>query len=131
MSDLDAGSDSLLSVTVIADYSSETQTALYAVPTGMKLILTKAYIVANGDVGANLVLTIGQNGAVTDFVGTTNGDNLDAAGGEDVILMAPVPSATPAKLKRYAAGTVIELDVATAGNAVAGECYLYGTLRAA
>ena len=129
MSDLDAGADSLLSVTVIADYSSETQTALYTVPENMTLILTKAYALADADVGANLVLTIGQNGAVTDFVGTTNGDNLDAA--EDVILMAPVPSATPATLKRYAAGTVIELDVATAGNAVAGECYLYGSLQAA
>jgi len=78
------------------------------------------------DVGASGVVTIGQNGAVTDFVDTTNLDNLDAAG--DVILIAPVPSATPAKLKEYAAATVIELDVATAGNAVAGTLYLYGTL---
>ena len=120
--------DGLLSVTAIADLSSETQTTLYTVPVGKTLILTKAILIADeGDVGAALVVTIGQNGAVTDFVGTTNGDNLDAA--EDAILMAPVPSATPAMLKRYAAGTVIELDVATAGNAVTGEVYLYGTLR--
>ncbi len=130
MIDLKESCDGLLSVTTIADLSSETQTALYTVPTGYTLILTKGYLVSDeGDVGASLVVTIGQNGAVTDFVGTTNGDNLDAA--EDVILMAPVPSATPAKLKRYTAGTVIELDVATAGNGVTGELLLYGTLQAA
>lgn len=122
--------DGLLSVTAIADLSSEIQTELYTVPTGYKLLLTKAILVADeGDLGAALVVTIGQNGAVTDFVGTTNGDNLDAA--EDVILMAPVPKETPEKLKRYPAGTVIELDVATAGNAVTGEVLLYGTLQAA
>ena len=122
--------DGLLSVTAIADLSSETQTTIYTVPAGYTLIPTKAYLVADeGDVGAALVATIGQNGANTDFVGTTNGDNLDAA--EDVILMAPVPSATPAKLKRYAAGTVIEFDVATAGNAVTGEVLYFGILQAA
>lgn len=126
MSDLDEGSDSLLSVTAIADLSSETQTTLYTVPVGKTLILTKALLKVAGDVGAAGVVTIGQNGAVTDFVGTTNLDNADAAG--DVVLIAPVPSATPATLKEYAAGTVIELDVATAGNAVAGTLYLYGTL---
>lgn len=123
--------DGLLSATAIADLSSETQTTLYTVPAGYTCILTKAYLVADeGDVGANLDVTIGQYGAVTDFVGTTAGDNLDAA--EDVILIAPDPSAAPpTMLKRYAAGTVIELDVATAGNAVTGEVLLYGTLQAA
>ena len=128
MANLREYGDGLLSVTTIADLSSETQTTLYTVPVGKTLILTKAYLIADeGDVGAALVVTIGQNRAVTDFVGTTNGDNLDNA--EDCILMAPVPSATPAMLKRYAAGTVIELDVATAGNGVTGEVYLYGTLQ--
>jgi len=122
-------SDGLLSITAIADLSSETQTTLYTVPTGKTLILTKAILKVAGDIGAAGVVTIGQNGAVTDFVGTTNLDNADAAG--DAVLIAPVPSATPATLKEYAAGTVIELDVATAGNAVAGTLYLYGTLDAA
>lgn len=119
---------SLLSSTAIADLSSETQTALYTVPENFKLILDKGYLETAGDVGANGVGTIGQNGAVTDFVGTTNLDNLDAD--EDCVLFAPVPSATPAKQKIYAAGTVIEFDVATAGNAVAGVLYLFGFLIA-
>lgn len=118
--------DALLSTTAITSLASETQTTLYTVPTGKTLILTKAKLRTNADVGANGVVTIGQNAAVTDFVGTTNLDNLDTQG--DVILLAPVPSATPATEKEYAAGTVIELDVATAGNAVAATLYLYGTL---
>lgn len=129
MANIKTVTDTLLSTTAIANLSSEIQTALYTVPVGFTLILTKAYLVADeGAVGASLVVTIGQNGAVTDFVGTTNGDNLAAA--EDCILVAPVPSASPAKLKRYAAGTVIELDVATAGNAVTGELLLFGILQA-
>ena len=126
MADLIENALSLLSSTAIADLSGETQTTLYTVPAGKKLILDKAYLEVAADVGAALVVTIGQNGAVTDFVGTTNGDNLDAD--EDCILMAPVPSATPAKQKIYAATTVIELDVATAGNAVAGVLHLFGFL---
>ncbi len=126
MADLKEVADSLLSVTAIADLSSETETTLYTVPAGKTLILTKALLRAAGDVEALGVATIGQSGAVTDFVGTTNLDNLDAAG--DVILMAPVPSATPAKLKEYVATNIIKFDVATAGAAVAATCYLYGTL---
>jgi hypothetical protein len=117
---------SLLSSTAIADLSSTTQTTLYTVPTGKKLILHSAFLEVAADVGALLVVTIGQNGAVTDWVGTTNGDNLDAD--EDCILMAPVPSATPAKQKIYSAGTVIELDVATGGNGIAGVLHLFGFL---
>jgi len=71
-------------------------------------------------------VTIGRSTALTDFVGTTNGDNLDAD--EDVILIAPVPSATPATNKLYAAGVIISIDVAVAGNAVAGVVYLFGFL---
>jgi len=124
--DLRYCADAMLSVTAISDLSSEAQTTLYTVPSGKTLILTKALLRVAGDVGANGVVTIGQNGANTDFVGTTNLDNADAAG--DVVLIAPVPSATPATLKEYTAGEVIELDVATAGNSVAGTLYLFGIL---
>ena len=40
MADLYEFADGLLSVTAIADLSSETQTTLYTVPTGKTLILT-------------------------------------------------------------------------------------------
>jgi hypothetical protein len=109
----------------IADLSSATATTLYTVPIGKTCILSHAMVRVADDVGANLELTIGQVGALTDFVGTTNGDNLNALG--DVIIMAPVPSATPATLKEYTAGEIIQIDVAVAGNAVAATVYLFGT----
>lgn len=118
--------DGLLSITAIADLSSAAETALYTVPAGKTLILTKAMLKVAGNVGASGVCTIGQDGAETDFVGTTNQDSLAADG--DVITIAPIPSASPAKLKEYAAGTVIKYDQSVAGNAVAGTLYLYGTL---
>ena len=118
----------LLSTTAISDLSSETETTLYTVPAGYKCVLTEAWLETAGNVGAAGVITIGQNGAETDFVGTTNLDNLDAD--EDIIIVKPVPSATPSTNKIYAAGTVIKFDVATAGNAVAGGCYLFGFLIA-
>jgi hypothetical protein len=126
MAALNENAVTLLSTTSVADFSAETQTTLYTVPAGKKCLLVEAWLETAGDVGASLDVTIGQSGALTDFVGTTAGDNLDAD--EDVILLKPVPSATPATNKLYAAGTVLQIDVATAGNAVAGVVYLFGLL---
>jgi hypothetical protein len=123
---LEANGITLLSTTAIADFSSATQTTLYTVPTGYKLVLTEAWLETAGDVGAALDVTIGRSTALTDFIGTTAGDNLDAD--EDIIILKPVPSATPATNKIYPAATIIQLDVAVAGNAVAGVCYLFGFL---
>jgi len=132
MADLTASGISLLSTTSVADLSGVAETTLYTVPTTVNgsaltgCILTEAWLRVAGDVGANLVCSIGQNGAETDFVGNTNGDNLDASG--DCILLKPVPSATPATNKVYAAGTVIKFDVSVGGNAVAGVVFLFGFL---
>ena len=125
--DLNEEGISLLSTTAIADLSSVAASTLYTVPTGKVLLLDHAKLRVAGDVGANLVVSIGQVGALTDFVGNTNGDNLDAA--DDVIRLAPVPSATPATEKRYTAAEIIQMDVSVGGNAVAGTVYLFGTLR--
>jgi len=116
----------LLSTTAVADLSVADITTLFTVPADKVLILSEAWVKVAGDVGANLVLTIGQGASASDFVGTTNGDNLDANG--DCIIMKPVPSATPATLKAYAAASVISIDVGVAGNAVAAVVYLFGFL---
>ncbi len=131
MADLKESGLSLLSntaggVTAITNMSVAAIQTLFTVPIGKTLVLSHAILEVSGDLGASAVLTIGSGAGATDFVGTTNGDNLDADG--DCILMMPVPSATPATLKAYAAGTVISLDIATAGNAVTGSLYLFGIL---
>ncbi len=119
-------SDTAGGVTVLTSIAVEAIQTLFTVPIGKTCILSHAYVEVDGDAGAAGVLTIGKDAAATDFVGTTNVDNLDADG--DCILMMPVPSATPATLKAYQAGEVISIDVATAANAVTGSVYLYGIL---
>jgi len=117
----------LSTTTVTTNLSTTGATTLYTVPIGKTCILSHAYLTAAGDVGASLAVTIGQVGALTDFVGTTNGDNLDAA--NDCILIAPVPSATPATNKQYTAGEILQINVAVGGNAVAGVVDLYGMIK--
>lgn len=114
----------LSTTTVTTNLSATGATALYTVPIGKTAILDHAYLTAGGDVGANLAFTMGQVGALTDFIGTTNGDNLDAE--NDCILVAPVASATPATNKQYTAGEIIQIDITVAGNAVSGTVDLYG-----
>ncbi len=116
----------LLSITAITDMSNADIQTLYTVPAGKTLILSHAILEVSVDAGDSGVLTIGSGASASDFVGTTNTDNLGADG--DCILMMPVPSATPATLKAYAAAAVISLDVATAANAVTGSLYLFGIL---
>ena len=129
MSALNLDTAALLSTTALTNLSVAAIQTLYTVPAGKTCILAFAFIEADADLADNGVFTIGSGAGAIDFVGTTNVDNLDAAG--DVILMAPVPSATPAKLKAYAAATVISLDVATAAAAQTGTCYLFGFLYSA
>lgn len=127
MSALHNDSVTLLSTTSIADMSGATERTIYTVPTGKTCILAFAFLEADGDLADAGIVTIGTTGAGSEsFVGTTNVDNLDADG--DVILIAPVPSATPAVNKAYAAGSVIILDIATAAAAETATCYLFGFL---
>jgi hypothetical protein len=126
MSALNESAITLLNTTSIASLASVAATSLYTVPTGKKAVLFAAALETAGDVGASLAFTIGRSTAKTDFVGTTNGDNLDAD--EDIIWVLPVPSATPEKCKIYPAATIIQIDVTVAGNAVAGVVYLFGFL---
>ena len=115
----------LLSTTTIADMNAVTATTLYTVPIGKTCVLSHAMLRVSADQGATLAFTIGQVGALTDFVGTTNGDNLNVAG--DVIRAAPVPGATPATEKEYTAAEIIQINVAVGGTAGVGTLYLFGT----
>ncbi|KKM66320.1 hypothetical protein LCGC14_1482410 [marine sediment metagenome] len=119
-------SDTAGGITALTDMSVAAIQTLYTVPVGKTCILSHAILEISADAGASLAVTIGKDAAAIDFVGTTNGDNLDADG--DCILIAPVPSATPATLKAYAAGDVISIDIAVAGNATTANVYLFGIL---
>ena len=124
MADLRQNSVSLLSTTTVA-LNADADTTIYTVPTGKRCILHSALLVAGADAGTSDI-SIGQATAETDFVGVTNLDNLNAA--NDAMLIAPVPSATPATLKSYAAGTVIEAKVANQAGGATNTLYLYGML---
>lgn len=124
MANLNQNALCLLSATTVS-LAADADTTIYTVPTGKRCILHSAILVAGADAGTSDI-SIGANGAETDFVGVTNLDNLDAQ--YDAMLLAPVPSATPATLKTYAAGTVIEAKVANQAGGATNTLYLFGVL---
>ncbi len=116
--------EGLLSVTTVS-FAADADTTLYTVPAGKRLVLTKAIVIAGADAGSTDI-KIGQDGAEGDWVDTTQCDNLDAA--NDVIILQPVPAATSVKSKSYAAGTVIQMNVANHAGGATNTVYLFGFL---
>ena len=124
MPNLKEKSVSLLSATTVA-LNADASTTIYTVPTGKRCVLHSALLVAGADAGTSDI-SIGITAGGTDFVGVTNLDNLDAQ--YDAMLLAPVPSATPAVLKSYAAGSVIIAKVANQAGGATNTLYLFGFL---
>lgn len=116
---------SLLSITTVA-FNADGDTTLYTVPTGKRCILSHAVIVAGADAGATTTISIGANGAETDFIPNNALSNLDAE--YDVVIVRPIPNTTPLKGKSYAAATVIEARVATQSGVAGNTIYLFGIL---
>ena len=125
MPDLKEKACSLLSSTIVS-FAANADTTLYTVPTGKRCILSHAIIVAGGDAGASTTISIGANGTETDFIPANTLSNLDAQ--YDAVVVMPVPNTTPAKTKSYAAGTVIEAQVANFSGSATNTVYLYGLL---
>lgn len=124
---LEENSIALLSTTTV-DHSAAAATTLTTVPSGFRMIVNHVKIEAAGN-EAQTDITLGQVGALTDFIGTTQLDNLDAQ--YDAVKVQPIQADPPVKQKSYAAGTVFQVDV-TAGNGNAGNTYmLFGTLKTA
>lgn len=118
---------SLISVTTVS-HAATGQTTLLTVPTGYRFIPDHVKIEAAGDEGTTDI-TLGQSGALTDFMGTTQLDNLDAQ--YDVVKVQPIQADPPVKQKSYAAGTLFQVDV-TVANGNAGNTYLlFGILKEA
>ena len=101
------------------------QTTLYTVPTGKTFIPVMAIIRAGANANATDV-TFGRVGALTDWLGTIQLDNLDAAG--DQVKVEVVNSATPVKSKTYAAAQVFQIDVTVAAGGAGNSVDLFGYL---
>lgn len=128
MADMKEKSISLLSTTTVS-LAANAHTALYTVPTGKRCVLYGAVVVAGADAGATTTLSIGQNGAETDFVPACTLSNLDAQ--YDAVILQPIMNATPLKNKSYAAGTVIEAAVLNQSGGATNTVHLFGKLEAA
>lgn len=102
---------SLLSTTTL-NVQSTGATTLYTVPTGKRCVLDHAVVICGTAASTTAVISFGQVGALTDFLGNQTMTNLAAQ--YDDVICAPIPSATPVKIKSYAAETVIQVNVATA-----------------
>ncbi len=114
--------------TATLDVQSTAQTTIYTVPIGFRCILDHIKIVSGATASPTAIVSFGQNGAATDFLGNQTMTNLAAQ--FDTVICAPIPNATPVKTKSYAATTVIEADVTTADvdGGTDNTVYVYGTL---
>lgn len=125
MPSLNTAAITLLSATPIA-LNANGDTTIYTVPTGKRCILSQAIIVVGADAGATTTLSIGADGTETDFIPANTLSNLDAQ--YDAVILMPVPNTTPIKTKSYAAGTVIQAQVANQSGGATNTIYLFGLL---
>lgn len=113
-----------VSTTTVA-FNATGQTTLYTVPTGQVFIPTMAVIRAGANAAATDV-TFGRVGALTDWLGTIQLDNLDADG--DQVKVEVTNADPPAKSKTYAAGVVFQIDVTVAAGGATNYVDLFGYL---
>jgi len=113
----------MISSTTVS-FATNANTILYYVPTNKRLVLTKAVVIGGASTGATTI-SIGQSTATSDFVPANTLSNIAAA--NDAVILVPVTSTTPAKIKSYAAGTIISCTVASAAGGATNIVQLYGT----
>lgn len=124
MAALNTLASTLLSSTTVA-LNANADTTLYTVPVGKRCVLTHAVLVAGADAGTT-TLSIGADGAETDFIPVNTLSNLDAQ--YDAVILMPVPNTTPTKTKSYAASTVIQAQVTNQAGGATNTMYLFGFL---
>ncbi len=124
MADVKEKTIALLSTTTVA-LNATAATTLFTVPVGKRCVVTHAILVAGADASTSVV-TIGQVGALTDFLGAQTLSAIDAQ--FDTAILQPIPAATTAKVESYAAATVIQMDVTTGNGGATNTVYLFGFL---
>ena len=113
-----------VSTTTVA-FNAVAATTLYTVPAGKTFVPAVAIIRAGADAGATDV-TFGRVGALTDWLGTIQLDNLDADG--DQVKVEVTNANPPSKSKTYAAGVVFQIDVTVAAGGAINRIDLFGYL---
>ena len=116
---------SLLSTTTVS-FASNADTTLYTVPAGVRCVLHYAIIVAGADAGATTTISIGADGAETDWLPVNTLSNLDAQ--YDTVMVLPIPNTTPTKIKSYAATTVIQAQITNQSGGAGNTIFLIGHL---
>ncbi len=125
MADLKEKAVALLSVTTVA-LNANAETEIYVVPVGKVCLLSQAFLVVGADAGTTDI-SIGQNGAETDFIPATDLANLDAA--NDACKLEPIMATTSVpKIEAYAAGTSIRATVTNQTGGATNTLYLFGFL---
>lgn len=118
-------SSSLLSTTTVS-LAADADTALYTVPVGKRCVLSHAVLIVGAD-ASTTDISIGQNGAETDFIPATDLANVDAQ--YDACKLEPIMATTSVpKIESYAAGTVIEAKVTNQAGGATNTLYLFGFL---
>lgn len=91
-----------------------TSQTIYTVPTGKVCIPDHVIIHNLSATAASAVVTVGQTGALTDFLPSQTITALNST--DSVGILRPVPNATTVKHVQYSAGTAIKIDVGTAST---------------
>lgn len=127
MSDLKEKSVALLGSVDSVDLNAAAQTTIYTVPTGKKCVLDHVRIRNLSANATNAVVTIGQVGALTDFLAAQTLSALNAAAATGIL--RPVPNATTPKGIEYTAGEVLQIDVTVVASiACTATVEFFGTI---
>ena len=127
MADLKEKAVALLGSVDSVDLNASAATTIYTVPTGKKCVLDHVRIRNLSANATNAVVTIGQVGALTDFLGSQTLSALNAAGATGIL--RPIPNATTVKGIEYTAGEVLQIDVATVASiACTATVEFFGTI---
>lgn len=107
--------------------NSAVENTLYTVPVGKKCVLDHVRIRNISADCASAQVTVGADGAETDFLNTQTLSALNA--GASTGILRPVPNATTVKGIEYVAGVDIIFDVSVAaGSSCTATVELFGTL---
>lgn len=110
------------------NFDLDTDLALYTVPDGKEFTPFAVSITKASATLGNAVVSFGQSGTKTDFLGNTTLSGVNAAG--DACWCMPVPASIPVGIVTYTAGEIFTMDRVTAsGTAATADVGVWGFLN--